>query len=134
MYLRIVTQEGPGSPRTARPSRPPKRGGFYPQPTATPPELNTYRRVTTMTSWLSVKEAAARAGVSESIVRGWLRDGSLAHYRLGAKGRRGKIAISVEDLDGLLASFRVVTPQVNESQRQPAPPARKPILKHLRLK
>lgn len=85
-----------------------------------------------MTTLLTIKEAADRARVSESLVRGWVRDGSLAHFRLGAKGRRGKIAIAAEDLDGLLASFRVVV--VVEPQRKPAQAARQPVLKHLRLK
>lgn len=63
---------------------------------------------------LTVKEAAARAGVCERLIYSWIADGSLPHYRLGRKGSRGKIAIAVEDLDGLLASFRV-------SSREPVP-------------
>jgi excisionase family DNA binding protein len=85
-----------------------------------------------MTTMLTIKEAAARARVSESLVRGWVRDGSLAHFRLGAKGRRGKIAIAAEDLDGLLASFRVVVVRTQQPERKPA--QRQPVLKHLRLK
>ena len=80
---------------------------------------------------LTVKEAAERACVSESLVRGWVRDGSLPHFRLGAKGRRGKIAIAPEDLDGLLASFKVTQPQPAPVK---APAPRKPVLKHLRLR
>jgi excisionase family DNA binding protein len=91
-----------------------------------------------MPDFLTVKEAAARARVSEPIVRGWVRDRLLAHFRLGARGRRGKIAIAAEDLDGLLASFRVVAASANEPASKPGPtsvPAarRKPVLKHLRL-
>lgn len=56
---------------------------------------------------LSVKSAAARAGVSEGLVRKWVADGTLTHYRLGAKGSRGKIGIAESDLDALLASLKV---------------------------
>lgn len=54
---------------------------------------------------LSVKECAKRAGVCESVVRGWIKAGQLAHYRLGL--RRGKIVVAAADLDALLATFRV---------------------------
>jgi excisionase family DNA binding protein len=87
-----------------------------------------------MNVFLSVKEAAARAGVSEATVRSWIRDSMLAHFRLGAKGRRGKILVAAQDLDDLLASFRVVAAPANEPQRKPVPAARKPVLKHLKLK
>ena len=59
-----------------------------------------------MCAVLTVKEAALRACVCEALVREWVASGQLAHYRLGAKGRRGKIMIAVEDLDGLLAELR----------------------------
>lgn len=55
---------------------------------------------------LSVKAAAARAGVSAALVYTWVSSGLLAHYRLGANGHRGKIAISEADLEALLASMR----------------------------
>src|SRR5215510_2503015 len=55
----------------------------------------------------SVKQAAEHAGVSAALVYGWVSSGLLAHFRLGAKGRRGKIAIAEADLDALLASLRV---------------------------
>jgi hypothetical protein len=76
---------------------------------------------------LSVKEAAAHARVCESVVRGWIKSGLLPHYRLGLK--RGKIAIAIEDLDGLLAGFKV-------AKKEPEPtkaPAPKSAFKHLRL-
>ncbi|MFO0847103.1 MAG: helix-turn-helix domain-containing protein [Gemmataceae bacterium] len=79
---------------------------------------------------LTVRQAAARATVCEGTVRGWLRDGVLPHYRLGAKGRRGKILIDPADLAAVLAAAKV-------GPRPPAPPApaptRRPVLKHLRL-
>lgn len=78
---------------------------------------------------LTVAEAAKHARVCESIIRQWVASGALPHYRLGAQGKRGKIMIEVEDLDGVLASFKV-------SKREPEPkkaPAPKHVLKHLRL-
>lgn len=76
---------------------------------------------------MDVKQAAAYACVSVSVIRGWLKAG-LPHYRLGLK--RGKIAIQKEDLDGWLANFRV-------TKKEPEPakaPARFPsVFKHLRL-
>lgn len=81
---------------------------------------------------LSVKEAAERACVSESLIYSWCADGSLPHYRLGKKGARGKIAIAAEDLDGLLASFKVGKKEP-EPKAAPALPAPKLKLRHLRL-
>ncbi len=76
---------------------------------------------------LSVKQCAARAGVCVSVVRGWVRSGLLPHYRLGLK--RGKISVAQEDLDALVATFRV-----EKKQPEPKPaPAPKPVYKHLRF-
>jgi excisionase family DNA binding protein len=77
---------------------------------------------------LTVKEAAARASVCESVIRGWIKSGLLPHYRLGLPGRRGKIVIEVEDLDGMLANFKVSGPAP-----KPAPKSKPITLKHLRL-
>ena len=46
---------------------------------------------------LTVKEAAARAGVGAALVYGWCRLGVLPHYRLGAAGKRGAIRIDSDD-------------------------------------
>lgn len=56
---------------------------------------------------LTPKQAAERACVSESLIYAWCADGTLPHMRVGRKGKRGHIRIAVEDLDGVLASFRV---------------------------
>jgi excisionase family DNA binding protein len=77
---------------------------------------------------LTVAEAAQHARVCESIVRGWLKSGQLPHYRVGAKGKRGKIVIAIEDLEGLMSSFKV-------KKKEPEP-KRVPVrtsFKHLRL-
>ena len=55
---------------------------------------------------LTVATAALKACVSESLIRLWVKEGTLACYRLGGKGKRGRILIAVEDLDGVLASFK----------------------------
>lgn len=79
-------------------------------------------------SRMTVKQAAAYCCVCESVIRGWVATGKLPHYRLGLK--RGKIMIERDDLDALLASFKV-TPTTPEPV--PAPALGRPEFKHLRL-
>jgi excisionase family DNA binding protein len=83
---------------------------------------------------LTVKQAALHACVSESLIYEWCGDGTLAHTRVGRKGRRGHIRIAVEDLDGVLAAFKVGGREV-----PPPPPPQsltppRPRLKHVRVK
>jgi hypothetical protein len=80
---------------------------------------------------LTVKEAALHACVSESLIRLWVRTQLLPHYRLGAPGKRGKILIEVEDLDGVLASFKIGK---KEPEPPKAPAHSQHVLKHLILK
>lgn len=56
---------------------------------------------------LTVAQAALRACVSKSLVYAWCEDGTLPHVRVGRAGKRGKILIAPEDLDGVLAAFKV---------------------------
>jgi excisionase family DNA binding protein len=56
---------------------------------------------------LTVKQAAERATVSESLVYQWIDERRLTHYRLGGKGKRGAIKIDPRDLDAFLATLRV---------------------------
>ena len=42
----------------------------------------------------AVGKAAEHVGVSEKTVRGWVADVAFPHFRLGASGSRGKIAIA----------------------------------------
>lgn len=56
---------------------------------------------------LTVKEAAERASVSESLVYEWISEGVLPHLRLGKLGKRGCIRIAQEELDVFLAGCRV---------------------------
>ncbi len=79
---------------------------------------------------LTVREAAAHADVSETMIRQWIREGTLPHFRVGAKGKRGKILIAVAELDAVMAGFKVGRP---EPVKAPAPKPVIPKLKHLRL-
>lgn len=56
---------------------------------------------------LTVKEAAEKAGVSESLVYEWCESRRLAHYRAGGQGRRGKILIEPADLDKFMDSIKI---------------------------
>jgi excisionase family DNA binding protein len=56
---------------------------------------------------MTVAEAAKRACVSESLIYAWCAEGTLPHTRVGRRGRRGHIRIAVEDLDGVLAAFKL---------------------------
>ncbi len=83
---------------------------------------------------LSVKMAAARAGVSPALVYVWIESGMLAHYRLGSKGSRGRIRIAEADLDVFLASMRCEGKQGEGRQvKRPANPGRPFKLQHIRI-
>ena len=56
---------------------------------------------------LSVKQAAERVGVSESMIYQWCHERRLAHLRLGTGGSRGKILIEEADLDAFLMASKV---------------------------
>jgi excisionase family DNA binding protein len=47
---------------------------------------------------LTPREAAAKLGVSDSLVYCWIESKLLSHYRAGTKGRGGKILIGEADL------------------------------------
>jgi len=76
-----------------------------------------------------VRQAADRAEVSAGLVYCWIESGLLPHYRLGAKGRRGKIIIAEADLVTFLESMKVGV------RHEPAPQAtpRRLKLHHLEL-
>jgi excisionase family DNA binding protein len=56
---------------------------------------------------LSPKECAQRAGVSVALVYQLCDERRLTHYRVGGRGRRGKILIDPEDLEAFLESCKV---------------------------
>jgi hypothetical protein len=81
---------------------------------------------------VTVREAAAHACVCESIVRGWVASGQLPHSRVGTLGKRGKIVIAEEDLDGFLANFKVAKKEP-ERKAAPAHVPITPLYRHVRL-
>jgi excisionase family DNA binding protein len=61
-----------------------------------------------MNDRLSIKQAAAYAGVSASMVYQWTTvERRLPHYRLGGSGKRGRIVIELADLDAFLLALKV---------------------------
>jgi len=56
---------------------------------------------------LTVKQAAARLRISPSLVYSWCEDHLLPHYRMGGKGKRGKILIEEAVLEAFLQSRKV---------------------------
>ncbi len=56
---------------------------------------------------LTVKQVAARLRISASLVYSWCDDHLLPHYRMGGKGKRGKILIEEAALDAFLQSRKV---------------------------
>ena len=73
---------------------------------------------------MTVKAAADRIGVSDSLIYEWCSAGQLVHFRFGRKGRRGKLLIDEKDLDAFLAACR------HEARPDTAPP---PPLKHIKM-
>jgi excisionase family DNA binding protein len=53
------------------------------------------------------KQAAERAGVSLSLIYLWCEERRLPHFRLGSRGRRGRILIDEGDLHSFLESMKV---------------------------
>jgi excisionase family DNA binding protein len=70
---------------------------------------------------LTPKQVAERIGVSDSLVYEWCAEGLLPHYRVGRKGKRGKVLIEQADLDAFLTNCR----------HEAKPPV--PLLKHIRI-
>jgi excisionase family DNA binding protein len=56
---------------------------------------------------LTVKQVAERLRISASLVYSWCEDQLLPHYRMGGKGKRGKILIEENALDAFLQSCKV---------------------------
>jgi hypothetical protein len=78
----------------------------------------------------TVKQLAGVAGVSVNLVYGWVQSGQLAHVRLGAAGRRGKILIAEADWAAFLAARRVAA--AGPTTTPIARPA--PTFKHLTVR
>ena len=56
---------------------------------------------------LTVKQVAEKLRISASLVYSWCEDHLLPHYRMGGKGKRGKILIEEAALDTFLQSRKV---------------------------
>lgn len=56
---------------------------------------------------LTIAEAARRLGVSASLMYRCCQEQLIPHYRVGGKGRRGKILLSPADLDAFMMTCRV---------------------------
>jgi len=80
--------------------------------------------------FLTPKMLAERTGTSRSLIYAWCETGELAHVRLGAAGRRGKIVISEDDWTAFLAARRVEGTAV----RTGAPNRPGPEFKHLKVR
>jgi len=71
---------------------------------------------------LTVRAAAARLGVSPSLVYAWCRRRRLVHFRFGRPGRRGKILVPEDALAAFSERHRLA----------PEPPAPSRPLVHIR--
>jgi excisionase family DNA binding protein len=71
---------------------------------------------------LTVKEAAASKGLSTQLIYLWCEERRLPHYRLGGRGRRGRILIDPGDFDAFLATLKVM----------PSPPGDEGEFRHSR--
>ena len=74
---------------------------------------------------LTVKQVSERLRISPSLVYSWYEAHLLPHYRMGGKGRRGKILIEEAALDAFLQSRKIEGKPVNASSLD---------LKHLALR
>lgn len=58
------------------------------------------------TNYLTVRDAAKAAGVSQSLVYQWVKEKRLACFRMGGLGRRGRILIDPADLAVVIQECR----------------------------
>jgi excisionase family DNA binding protein len=56
---------------------------------------------------LTVRQVAMKLGISPSLVYAWCDEHRLEHYRLGGKGKRGKILIEEEELRRFIQDCKV---------------------------
>ncbi len=75
---------------------------------------------------MRVKDAAARMGISESLVYELCASGALPHFRIGRPGSRGRIRIAETDIEIFLADQKV---EIVAAPK--ATPARMRVFKHV---
>ena len=63
---------------------------------------------------MTPKQAAAKAGVSLSLVYAWLHSGRLPHYRFGRPGKRGTIRIDQTEFELFLQTMKVSEIRVDD--------------------
>lgn len=63
----------------------------------------------------TVKQVAEKLRVSPSLIYSWCEEKILPHYRMGGKGKRGKILIEEAVLNTFLQSCRVERKPVDAS-------------------
>ncbi len=76
---------------------------------------------------MTVKAAAERMGISDSLVYELCACGSLPHVRIGRPGSRGCIRITDADIAAFLASQKVG----GEAPTRAPPPKQKKVFKHV---
>ena len=81
---------------------------------------------------LTPRQAALRWGISVSLVYGWVESRALPHYRVGEKGRRGKILLAEADLVAFMEGLKVPA-AARQTRQVPPAPKRKIKLEHLHL-
>jgi excisionase family DNA binding protein len=79
---------------------------------------------------MTVREVAKRIGVCASLVYGLIQSRMLAHYRVGGKGKRGRILVDETDLEAYLQACRV-DPQTAAPSVKPQ--VGKPKLRYLKF-
>lgn len=57
--------------------------------------------------YMTPSEAAEFVGISASLIYQLVEERRLSHYRVGGKGKRGKILIDPEDLSAFLEAQKV---------------------------
>jgi hypothetical protein len=80
---------------------------------------------------ITVIEVSKRVGVCSSLVYGWVESRALAHFRLGGKGKRGRILVDEADLEAFLQGCRVEAKK--EAASSMKPPRVRTKFKHLDL-
>jgi excisionase family DNA binding protein len=63
---------------------------------------------------ISVKAAAKKIGVSQALVYQLCAEGTLPHYRVGGKGKRGKIVIDPNELESYFQARRIEPTQATQ--------------------
>jgi excisionase family DNA binding protein len=58
-------------------------------------------------TFLTPETAAEKIGVSRSLIYQWIEEGRITHYRLGGRGKRGRIMIDQADLYRFLEQQKV---------------------------